>query len=184
MKLIKPSLKYYSQYYASFKHLLSKDLVDAPFGMDPLRVSPQTFLSFLDEIKTEKGALKYENGAMIPSTTLWLIDNNSFVGQINIRHYLNDTLKQYGGHIGYFIREDAWGNGYGTKMFNLAIKYIKEHLPSIDALLLTINEENNRSRGVAENNGGHCLSFKPQTVHGKHRVTCYYWIDLRIKSKE
>ena len=40
----------------------------------------------------------------------WLVDENNdyFIGEISIRHRLNDDLKQYGGHIGYGIRFSEW----------------------------------------------------------------------------
>ena len=49
-----------------------------------------------------------EHGINLPAnyvraTTFWLIDNEKFIGEINIRHELNSFLINYGGHIGYCL---------------------------------------------------------------------------------
>ena len=48
----------------------------------------------------------------------WLVDEEekSFVGEIAIRHRLNEALSLRGGHIGYCVRYGCWGQGYGTRM--------------------------------------------------------------------
>lgn len=64
----------------------------------------------------------------VPSTYLWLVEGDMFVGEINIRHYLNESLNRYGGHIGYGIRYSMWNKGYGTLMLKEALRYSNEVL--------------------------------------------------------
>ena len=37
----------------------------------------------------------------VPSTELWLIDGDEYIGTSHVRHRLNDQLRRYGGNIGY-----------------------------------------------------------------------------------
>ena len=46
--------------------------------------------------------IKESYGDYVPDSTYFCLDTNRniFVGAVNIRHYLNETLKFTGGHIG------------------------------------------------------------------------------------
>lgn len=91
----------------------------------------------------------------VPSSTFWLIDDGEFIGHTNIRHSLNDFLKQIGGHIGYYIRPSARGKGYGTKILELAL--IEAKKIGIKKALVSCNEDNLASRKVIEKNNGKLL---------------------------
>ena len=60
----------------------------------------------------------------VPDTTLFCLDKdrNIFVGAVNIRHYLNETLLKTGGHIGDGIRPSERRKGYATAMISLALQ--------------------------------------------------------------
>lgn len=88
----------------------------------------------------------------VPQTTLWFYVDEVPVGFIKIRHYLNDRLKEKGGHIGYTIAPEFRGKGYATKMLELALKEAKEL--GIDKVQLTCDGSNIASRRVIEKNGG------------------------------
>lgn len=88
----------------------------------------------------------------VPASTFWLIDGDEYIGNINIRHRLTETLKKRGGHIGYAIRPSMQGKGYGTEMLRLALQKAKDL--GIDRVLITCNKNNSASRRVIEKNGG------------------------------
>ena len=69
----------------------------------------------------------------------WLVDEERryFIGEIAIRHRLNETLARRGGHIGYGVRYGEWNRGYGTKMLALALEKAKEL--RISPVLITCN---------------------------------------------
>jgi len=105
----------------------------------------------------------------VPSTTLWWVDGETYLGRVSIRHLLNDTLRTVGGHIGYWIRPGARGQGHGREAFRAA-------LPSaaalgIDPALLTCDEDNVASRRIIEGAGG---VFENQ-IGTKRR----YWVPTR-----
>ena len=83
----------------------------------------------------------------------WLVDDEKafYIGEITIRHRLNDTLRLRGGHIGYVIRRSEWNKGYGTAMLSLALEKAKER--GMERVLCTCNDDNIGSARVMEKNG-------------------------------
>lgn len=104
---------------------------------------------------------KYENYRLgrnlkpdrVPSDCYWLVEEESgyFIGEIHIRHRLNDALRLRGGHIGYVIRCCEWNKGYGTLMLSLALEKVKEC--GMERVLCTCNDDNIASARVMEKNG-------------------------------
>ena len=63
-------------------------------------------------------------------STFWLIDDDAeYVGSTNVRHILNDYLRDYGGHIGYTIRPTRRRQGHGTEICRLALIEAKAARP-------------------------------------------------------
>lgn len=111
----------------------------------------------------------------VPQTVFWVIDSGGVaVGIVRIRHYLNDKLRLHGGHIGYFIRSDRRGRGYGREALSLALKELKK-LGETRALI-TIAPDNIPSIKVAEDNGGRFAGVSVDTETGKQINK--YWIEL------
>ena len=83
----------------------------------------------------------------------WLVDDEKayFIGEIAVRHRLNEALLQRGGHIGYGVRYSEWNKGYGTRMLALALERAKEL--GIPRVLITCNDDNPASARVMEKNG-------------------------------
>lgn len=104
----------------------------------------------------------------------WLVDENNdyFIGEISIRHRLNDDLKQYGGHIGYGIRFSEWNKGYGTLMLRLALE--KAKALGITSALITCNDDNYGSAKVMENNGFMLQDKIQNMINGKPITTRRY----------
>ena len=62
--------------------------------------------------------ISYENPVnmpdwFVPETYYYLWDDDQIVGEFRIRHYLTDALRNGSGHIGYSVRKDCRGKGYG-----------------------------------------------------------------------
>lgn len=67
-----------------------------------------------------------ERGIGVPegaeaSSTFWLVDGDELVGVSNLRHALNDRLRERGGHIGLGIRPSRRGQGLGTTLLRLTL---------------------------------------------------------------
>ena len=102
----------------------------------------------------------------VPSTTLWWVSGDEYLGRIAIRPRLTPHLRDYGGHIGYDVRPSARRRGHATAMLAAA-------LPLAGALgigpaLVTCDEDNSGSRKVIEANRG--------ALEDKRGVKLRYWV--------
>jgi predicted acetyltransferase len=88
----------------------------------------------------------------VPSTTLWWVEGEEYLGRLAIRHRLTPRLLDLGGHIGYDVKPSARRRGHATAMLAAALPVT--HALGIDPALVTCDESNLRSRRVIEANGG------------------------------
>jgi predicted acetyltransferase len=102
----------------------------------------------------------------VPCTFRWLVDGDTYLGSVAVRHELTPFLLREGGHIGYFVRPSARRRGHATQM--LAESLVIAHDLGIDPVLVTCDEDNVGSRTVIERAGG----VYEDSRHGTRR----YWI--------
>ena len=114
--------------------------------------------------------------AMVPDSVFFLYDSERdiLIGAVHIRHYLNDTLRKWSGHIGIGIRPSERRRGHASEMLRLALAECKKL--GIDRVQITCDKENKGSVGVIVKNGGtiECEFLSPE---GKERQR--YIIDIR-----
>lgn len=110
----------------------------------------------------------------IPASTYFCLDtdSNHFVGAVNIRHYLNDSLMRTAGHIGNGVRPSMRGKGIGTKMLHLALEKCREL--HISRVLMVCKTGNSASAAIIRKNGG---VFENQYADTNGSVE-RYWIAL------
>lgn len=121
-----------------------------------------------------KNTYEYENlhEGFVTAHTFFLIEDENIIGAINIRHYLNDYLFNFGGHIGYGIRPTKRQKGYASKMLALALPVAKQL--GIDKVLITCDKKNIASAKTIINNGG----ILENEVMEDGELVQRYWIDL------
>lgn len=108
----------------------------------------------------------------VPQTQYWLLVNGYPVGIGKLRHYLNDNLKKFGGHIGYCIRPNSRGKGFGNIILCELLKKAKEE--NIPRARITCKETNTPSKMIIEYNGGELERIE----NGE----CLFWIKLAHSS--
>lgn len=83
----------------------------------------------------------------VPATQFILTDTDTgrIYGMLQVRHELNDYLRQFAGHIGYSVRPTERRKGYAKKMLRLALSYCKETL-GLERVLVSCLVENEASR--------------------------------------
>ena len=168
--LIRPTSEYASQIVEYRQEFL--DAGDSMDGCGPLRR--------LDN-STEylKVCADYENSKTVPvdkvqATQFFCIrkSDDKLVGMIQVRHYFNEYLEKYAGHIGYSIRPTERRKGYGTEMLKMALPFCSSI--GLDKVLITCNDDNIGSEKVMLANGGEYEStvFEPEEGVNLKR----YWI--------
>ncbi|WP_077603679.1 GNAT family N-acetyltransferase [Oceanobacillus sojae] len=113
------------------------------------------------------------NHNFVPNSTYFLFVGNEIVGASNIRHELNEGLKEIGGHIGYGVAPNERNKGYATKILEYSLVYLKKM--KVHEALITCNQKNHFSAKVIMNCGGvEGDSFKDE----KGNITRRFWIPL------
>lgn len=90
----------------------------------------------------------------VPETFLFLWKDDEIIGQFRIRHYLCDSLRSGGGHIGYFIKKEYRAQGYGTQGLRQTLKIARTLIPE-DEIYLRVYKDNPASLKVMLHNGGY-----------------------------
>ena len=91
----------------------------------------------------------------VPASTYFVIDeNNTLVGMVNVRHYLNEYLYTSGsGHVGYSVRPTERRKGYATRILKESLSLLKMNF-NVKEALVGCYKDNIGSRKTIENNGG------------------------------
>ena len=115
-------------------------------------------------------------GPAVPSTVLWYVEDEAFLGSLHVRHHLNENLEKVGGHVGYAVRPSVQGLGHASAMLAEGLDYIRANLP-LRRVLLTVNALNPASIRVIEKNGGEHTASIPH-IWRPGETALHYWIAL------
>lgn len=87
----------------------------------------------------------------VPETYYYLWDGEVLVGEFRIRHYLTDALKTGAGHIGYSIKREYRGRGYGTKGMALVLELAREIVPEEEIYLRVLKSNTPSFKAICKN---------------------------------
>ena len=171
MILIKPTTEYAFQIAEYRQEFLNAG--DSMDGCGPLRrtESPEEYLELCKQ---------YENPDLVPadhvSATQFIFvrtTDRKIVGMLQVRHYFNEYLEKYAGHIGYSVRPSERRNGYAKQMLKTALPFCKEI--NLDKVLITCNEDNIASEKTILANGG---AYESTVIDPSGCKLKRFWIDL------
>lgn len=125
-----------------------------------------TFAEFARRLRATSDHAAWFPEGIVPSTILWWVDGETYLGRLAIRHWLNAWLRDFGGHIGYVVRPSARGLGHATRMLGASLPVTAAL--GIDPALVTCDETNAASRRVIEANGG--------VFESQRGIKLRYWV--------
>jgi len=169
MELVRPTAQFKNSYLAAISELRAYKL-NSSIDFDLAEKEFDAFVRTLNDRAEGKGLPE----GYVPDSIFWLVDNGEFIGDVRIRHRLNDHLLHVGGHIGYYIRESKRGQGYGSKILAMALPKAKEL--GIQRVLVTCDLTNVASRRIIEKNGGILEDKRPNPEGGPDKFR--FWISL------
>ncbi len=148
--LIKPTIEYAEEILQYREEFLSSG--DSMDGCGSLR-------QIENPLEYIKKCADYENHETLPEglviATQFLLVRKSddrVIGMIQVRHYFNDYLSKFGGHIGYSVRPTERRKGYAKEMLKMALLYCKEI--GLSEVLITCIDGNLGSEKTILSNGG------------------------------
>jgi predicted acetyltransferase len=142
------------------------------FNGTPVHRGEMTLPEYLQYCIDMTDVTKLEPGK-VKQTIFWMIENGEAIGMVRMRHYLNDSLRERGGHIGYYVRRDQRGKGYAREALRLALIELRKL--GEKRAMLTVDMENVPSIKVIQSNGGLLESVGQDADGGTFGR---YWIEL------
>lgn len=129
------------------------------------------FTAYLDTMENDPPRL------LVPSTMWFLTDGEEILGAIEVRHFLNDGLFRYGGHIGYGVAPKHRGNGYARTMLQMVNDHLKKL--NLDRVLICCVQENIPSAKTIVKAGG-VLENEVEIIRkGLPKTGQRYWLEIK-----
>ncbi len=172
IKLVLPTEEYLDQVWA-----YRQECIDAGSSMDgcgPLR-RMNTPAEWLAQVRSYTDPATVPEGKVQATQLLTVRESDGkVVAMIQIRHYFNEYLEKYAGHIGYSTRPSERRKGYAKEMLRLALPFCRQI--GLDKVLISCEPDNPGSRRTILANGG----VYESTVHepGEDIDLERYWITL------
>lgn len=150
LRLVEPTMEYADEILRFRQEFL--DCGDSMDGSGSLREFERVE-DWLEKVERYKHRETVPPGR-VPATQLICIRENDgkLVGMIDVRHMLNDYLRDFGGHIGYSVRPSERRKGYAAWMLQNVLPYCKSL--GIDDVLVACLADNEGSRRTILRNGG------------------------------
>lgn len=168
IKLVKPSIEYEEKMISYVEEFKKENKIVAGGA----RIDSMPYKDWLIKLKNNESEDTTEDG-FVPATTFIAVDeDDEVIGMIDIRHYLNDFLREIGGNIGYSVRKSKRGRGYATIILKLGIEEFKK-ISGKDCLV-TCDKDNVASAKVILKNGG----VLENEVEYEAVVKQRYWISV------
>lgn len=171
MEIVKPRSEYCEEYAKAVQESYDNNIVD---WMPP---NPVNFEHWQERIlerysNCEKGINLPENTPRV--YTYWCVEEDHFIGEIQLRPFLTEEEAMAIGHLSYAVRYSKWQSGYGTKLLKDGLEKIKEF--QINKVYITCKEDNLGSIRVIEKNNGKFVEKIKSTEGEMHNL--YYVVNL------
>ncbi|GGQ54393.1 GNAT family N-acetyltransferase [Streptomyces asoensis] len=133
---------------------------------------PDVFRTWVERLRRQSDRSVAVGEGRVHATHWWIVEDDSYLGAIDVRHYLNALLLDVGGHIGYSVRPSARRRGLATWALGAVLP--RARALGLDRVLVTCDDDNTGSARSIERNGGVLEDVRAAGSGLKRR----YWIDL------
>ncbi|MEU8620754.1 GNAT family N-acetyltransferase [Streptomyces sp. NPDC048623] len=139
---------------------------------EPGLAAPEDFAAWVRLLREQSDHTRPLPEGRVHATHWWIVEGDTYLGAIDLRHELNDFLLRAGGHIGYNVRPSARRRGLAT--WALGAVLAEARVFGLDRVLLTCSDGNTPSARTIERNGGVLEDVRETELGLKRR----YWIEL------
>ncbi|MCX5195481.1 GNAT family N-acetyltransferase [Streptomyces sp. NBC_00249] len=172
-ELIAPTARLHSSWLDAQREWgLDAHMDGAGLGGDDDVDSPEGFAAWAQRLRGYADRTAPLEQGRVHATYWWIAEGDTYLGAIDLRHYLNGFLLDAGGHIGYSVRPSARGRGLAGWALGEVLHEAK--LLGMDRVLLTCDPGNAASERTIERAGGVLEDVRETLIGPKRR----YWIDL------
>ncbi|MCR4334350.1 MAG: GNAT family N-acetyltransferase [Patescibacteria group bacterium] len=145
MELYPPSNKYKDSYISGLKEML----LESP-NPKFLKTEIDNFDIYLSQFTTSNNEPVAKG--IVPFSEYWLINEEKYVGTVQIRHEASGRFDNIKSHIYFHIIPSRRRQGYGNKILSLGLK--KSRILGLNKVMITCDKKNVASRKIIENNNG------------------------------
>ncbi|MFF3200758.1 GNAT family N-acetyltransferase [Streptomyces sp. NPDC002962] len=133
---------------------------------------PAVFSAWVQQLQQQSDRSVALRDGWVHATHWWIVEGDSYLGAIDLRHRLNAFLLHSGGHIGYSIRPSARRRGLATWALGAVLP--EARALGLGRVLITCDDDNVASARTIERNGGVLEDVRTTDEGIKRR----YWITL------
>lgn len=167
IKLIKPDMSHENE-VMSFRDSFIRSKKEIHGGS---RLSEYAdYAKWLDFLETD-----FEKAGFVDAGTFIAIreSDKKMVGIINLRYRLNDYLLNFGGNIGYSVRNDERRKGYAKEMVRQALEIYKGR--GTDKVLITCDKINVASEMTIRAAGG---ILENELTEEDGNIVMRFWVNI------
>ncbi|MFD3903815.1 GNAT family N-acetyltransferase [Streptomyces sp. CB04723] len=133
---------------------------------------PGIFSAWIARLRLQSDTTADPGEGRVQATHWWIVEDDTYLGAVDLRHRLNGFLLDAGGHIGYSVRPSARRRGLATWALGAVLS--EARAMGLERALATCDDDNVASARSIESNGGVLEDVRTTEVGRKRR----YWITL------
>lgn len=172
VELVAPSVELRESWLESFEEWGGAHQDGAGLWEDDEVESPEGFARWVERLRKQAVQSIPVDPGRVHASYWWIVEEQTYLGAISLRHELNDFLLDAGGHIGYGVRPSARRRGLATWALGETLDRAREL--GLARVLVTCDDSNVASARTIEGNGGVLEDVRTTTLG----LTRRYWIDL------